>query len=789
MKGEKSLKSGILIKPEIAGQFQTVMEQGRILFFSAPCGFGKTCVATALLKGRRVLQCSAEEDDLTAIAADASWDILLVDQLHMLQDIEGQQALCTLIREHPEKRFVLLSRGIVPGWLIAFQLAGIMQTIDAHALFFDRETTAAAFAAYGVMLSESDLTTIFRETQGYPLAVIIIAQRMANGAAYDPETQEAVLHEIYLYFEEAIYRRFDLPMRRFLLDLAPFEEFSADLAKVVSGNVKAGEMLAHVRQNSTMFLRVGLNKFSFWPIFRDFLLWEQAHEYTNEQQCGLYSRAGLYYELREDYGRSLECYSRSGEYNKVSELLIKNAELHPGMGHYKEMERYYLSLPEEKIAASPALMQGVSMLCSLRMDYKESERWYQELERFAAVRKKTDAAVREARSRLAWLDISLPQRGVSHMTETISAAFRLMMNREIKLSPFSVTSTLPSLMNGGKDFSDWSKKDDLLYATMRIPVEAVLGKDGVGMADCAIAESKFEKGEDVSSRMLTLVSKISDVQSRGTPDIEFALVGLLARHQVACGRAEDAAHTVEALRNRFAENEQSRFFANIDALLCRIALRTGDMEYAENWYRQKAPKDLINLQVMKRYQYFTQAMMELALGDEDAALLTLAPLVPYCAECERHIDTIHLKLLTAEIKRRKGNEEWKAEMRTAIDIASEYHFIRTISMYGALALPLLTECDWCGDAAFMKQLLKATRGQAVYYPNFMKPRRGMSEKLTEAETQVLRLLCADKSNAEIGEILDIRLATVKSHVSHILQKLGVSRRSEAKTAAQKLRLI
>ena len=55
--------------------------------------------------------------------------------------------------------------------------------------------------------------------------------------------------------------------------------------------------------------------------------------------------------------------------------------------------------------------------------------------------------------------------------------------------------------------------------------------------------------------------------------------------------------------------------------------------------------------------------------------------------------------------------------------------------------------------------------------------------------QVLRLLCRNLSNQEIGEILDIRLATVKSHVSHILQKLGVQNRSEAKEAAEKLRLL
>ena len=54
---------------------------------------------------------------------------------------------------------------------------------------------------------------------------------------------------------------------------------------------------------------------------------------------------------------------------------------------------------------------------------------------------------------------------------------------------------------------------------------------------------------------------------------------------------------------------------------------------------------------------------------------------------------------------------------------------------------------------------------------------------------MLKLMCENLSNQEIGEILNIKLPTVKTHVSHILQKLGVSRRSEAREAAERLRLI
>ena len=84
------------------------------------------------------------------------------------------------------------------------------------------------------------------------------------------------------------------------------------------------------------------------------------------------------------------------------------------------------------------------------------------------------------------------------------------------LPSFSVTSALPSIMNGGKDFSEWSKKDDLLYKTLRLPVEAVLGRDSVCLADCAIAESKFEKGEDVAGRMLSLLPQMNEVRNHGT---------------------------------------------------------------------------------------------------------------------------------------------------------------------------------------------------------------------------------------------------------------------------------
>ena len=80
--------------------------------------------------------------------------------------------------------------------------------------------------------------------------------------------------------------------------------------------------------------------------------------------------------------------------------------------------------------------------------------------------------------------------------------------------------------------------------------------------------------------------------------------------------------------------------------------------------------------------------------------------------------------------------------------------------------------------------------QAAYYPNYLQPQLSPSQSLTAMELQVLRLICADKSTAEIGEILGIKLPTVKTHEPKACcPALGVSRRSEAHTAAQRLWLL
>lgn len=65
----------------------------------------------------------------------------------------------------------------------------------------------------------------------------------------------------------------------------------------------------------------------------------------------------------------------------------------------------------------------------------------------------------------------------------------------------------------------------------------------------------------------------------------------------------------------------------------------------------------------------------------------------------------------------------------------------------------------------------------------------LDEPLSEREREVLELMAKGLSNKEIGRALWISETTVKTHVSHILRKLGQNDRTQAVLAAVKMGLV
>ena len=136
----------------------------------------------------------------------------------------------------------------------------------------------------------------------------------------------------------------------------------------------------------------------------------------------LYYNAGYCYEMRGEIIKALEAYDICHDEEEISRLLISNARENPANGHYFELRHYYLLLSEDTVKQSAVLMACICMLHSILMNIEESERWYQELMHYAKVH--TGSARKEAKSKLLYLDIGLPHRGIIQMTDILKHAYR-----------------------------------------------------------------------------------------------------------------------------------------------------------------------------------------------------------------------------------------------------------------------------------------------------------------------------------------------------------------------------
>jgi two-component system, NarL family, response regulator LiaR len=87
-----------------------------------------------------------------------------------------------------------------------------------------------------------------------------------------------------------------------------------------------------------------------------------------------------------------------------------------------------------------------------------------------------------------------------------------------------------------------------------------------------------------------------------------------------------------------------------------------------------------------------------------------------------------------------------------------------------------------GHGTFAPEATQALVHAAVQRPS-------LGHDLTERERAVLALMVEGLNNTEIAARLGVSPSTIKSHVSHILHKLGVTSRTEAAALAIRQRLI
>lgn len=199
----------------------------------------------------------------------------------------------------------------------------------------------------------------------------------------------------------------------------------------------------------------------------------------------------------------------------------------------------------------------------------------------------------------------------------------------------------------------------------------------------------------------------------------------------------------------------------LQSLLVQAELARGDLEAADAACEElEATARAVDLPVQRAEAAIGRARLARAAGESDDALRHYGDAAALVGDGIRPVLTATIHLEVAEVQ--AGRDD-----RAAAVVA---------------ARAALAACDRLGSNVTRDRAASLLRDLGAA-PARSGASSGVPGDLTQRERDVLALLGAGLTNAQIGERLYISAKTVEHHVGRLLAKLGVSRRTEAAAIA------
>ncbi|MDD3369199.1 MAG: LuxR C-terminal-related transcriptional regulator [Lachnospiraceae bacterium] len=796
------------IKPRIAWKrLTTAQSLGQTLYIYGVTGYGKTelvkqyldeykyvyfsCRSGRLYEPERKVRRNKKQSEVTD-GDGAILQTFVIDDLQFLKDPEDREIVLSMIRDE-SKWVILISRSPLLPWIKTIYMNEGMQQIAETELAWTKNDVGVFFQKHSqINLTEEEQQTVHTFSMGNPLSVRSINRICEELGGYDATCLEKSWHDYEDYLIEQLMQEWNRDLRKFLMHMSFMEVFNVALAEMVTGNTDAHRLIQEALEIGNFMIVEQPEQYKIRPLLRTALQKRARNTYGSEKIRDIYYNAGLYYEMQDDIPNALAMYEISGNNDRIKEILIRNAGKNPGNGHYYELRKYYFSIKEEEIEKDVVLMSGISMLYSLLLQPELSDKWYEKLKQ--CEQKLEGAEKREARSRLTYLDIALPHRGINGIIDIIKSVPRLLFDKGISLPEFSVTSNLPSVMNGGKDFCQWSKKDRELAASIGKVLSRVLGRYGKGLVEIALAESQYEKGGD-DFEIISLLSKgAMSADSGGMLEMIYAVMGIQTRMNLLHGNEEAANEILNNFQEYAVRETAKEILKNLAAQKCRISLYEGDAIAVAEWMKQ-APEEEKEFYILERYRYLTKVRCYMFQGEYYRALALLERLTFYADMYERTYIQIESSLLRTIIQYRMHKKEWKETILGVVKKAESYSFYRVISEEGAAVWELFQEDDMkkhlysaCGEE-YITKLLYETHTMARNFPQYLVRDQAEKFEFKGNALAVLRLMADGFTYNEIAEKLNIKLETVRYHCNQNYKKLGVDGKVEAVLAARNLRIL
>jgi LuxR family maltose regulon positive regulatory protein len=761
--------------------------------------------------------------------------VLILEDYHVVEDQTIHEALTFLVDNLPPVMHLVVSSRSDPFLPLSHLRArGHLTELRTEDLRFStKEATVFLNRVMGLSLSESDILSLERRTEGWiaGLQLAAISLRGKQDTSQLIRTFSGSHRLVLDYLIEEVLEQQSNSVQYFLLQTSILERFNCSLCDALTGQDDGQETLEYLDHENLFIVPLDNERrwYRYHHLFADLLrqrLRQKATTTTGGELpdvAELHKRASTWF---EDHGLDIEAFKHATAANDLerAEQLIEGEGVPLQYRGAADLVRKWLeTLPEEVLNAKPSLLVTYASALNLSGDptgaeeklgtaeaalqsdigdAEPDERTRNNYGHIAAIRAMMASGQHDLETLIVQSNRALElihkdnipvwtitawTLGYAYQLQGDCAAARQAYEEVLTNSQASgdIVSTLAATTGLGNIYESENQLHKAAESYQRgmqlFREQPIAVGTYLGMARIHYAWNDLESAEEYGQQSLKLARQLEILDT-------FTLCGvLLARLKLAQGNITEAGDYIAQADAFMHQHDFMHRLPEVADVQVLILLAQGDLD---------AAADLADEHKLP----LSQARVHLARGETSTALEVLAPVREEVETKGWEEGRLKIMVLQAVVLFEHGKlEQAISLLGDALPLAETGGIIRAFVDEGSPMRRLLLETqphrrdrNIQVSPGYLRQILEAF---STAIPERTEPQKygivetGLLEPLTNREMEVLRFLKTELSGPEIAQELSVALSTIRSHIKSIYSKLDVNSRRAAVLKAEDLNLI
>ncbi len=807
--------------------------------FPGACALTKSALAASELPSAKILA-GQLANELDAIEASFT---LVLDDYHLIEETAIHDLIGELLR-YPaaDVHLVIVTRHDPPLPLASLRAKRRLVETRFDDLQFLREEAAALMGdLHGKALSDVAMNRLMELTEGWVAGLQLVALAMRNRS--DAEEfllkLEGSIPDIRDYLLSEVLAQQPPELQECILKSSVVDRFSGSFCEGVCESCEtcplAGESMMRNLTETGIFtipLDAEGKWFRYHHLFQDLLRSQFERNAGVDGVASLHSRASRWFEGLGSVGEAIDHALKAGDPVRAAEVVEKQRVAEFNADHWFVVRDWLRKIPAEVKQRRPGLLLAQAWVCYNQLRLSEMAELVEQAEACLG------EVAEEERDGLSG-EINFHKTVFRFWQGDAGGVLEFAGKAERQLPPefvfvrsdLEVYWGMGDQMNGRGEqaVEELERKiredpdSHPMMVTRRIVTIGFLQLLACQPAAVQQAATRLRDAAEKNSLPNTIVwsSCIHGISCFQSGDFESArshfmevaekrhifhrqaaVLGLagLALTCEAMGRQGEADEVLDLLQEFAREDGEAASFAVADSSRARVALWRGDLGTAVRLLPpQQGTPDPAAMIYFVEVPCLTRCRVLLAkgaTGEVAAVAKTLADLRKGLEDLHNTLQLIDVMVLQAWALQLMGEPgKAKETLEESLRLAEPGWWIRPFLEAGELVIALLG-ADGGDHSPFRMEIRKKVLGrqqsgenQVEDPPSKNAPEQPLSEPLTNRELDVLELIHQRLYDKEIADRLSISPGTVKSHLRHIYQKLGVGNRRAAGDRALALGII